>query len=53
MFDVNDEIIGRVEFDRFRWESNRHIPYDWADLSRNEKEKWIEKARARQREEGT
>lgn len=47
-FDLNDEIIGRIEFDQHRW-SHPGINYDWADLSRDEKERWIEKAREHKR----
>jgi hypothetical protein len=53
VFDLNDEMLGRMEFDRYRQRTNKTFVVDWADLSRTEKERWIEAARTRLEVEGT
>lgn len=45
---LDDEFAGRKEFDRYRFQREETVAWDWADMTPVEKGRWIELARERQ-----
>jgi hypothetical protein len=49
MPELDDEILGRIEFDKYRSSMGYSINYDWADMSATEKQMYIDKAKENKR----